>query len=43
MKKKVGLIAYMTLVVKITELADRAIKSGVYKILTVKDIIVLTS
>lgn len=42
LKKKVSLIAYMTLVLKITELADRAIKSGVYTIFTVKNIIVMT-
>lgn len=42
LKRKVTLIAYMTLVVKITELVDKTIKSGMYKVLTTKDIVVMT-
>ena len=32
----------MTLVVKITELVDKTIKNGMYKVLTTRDIIVMT-
>jgi hypothetical protein len=42
LKKRLPLIAYMTLVVKITELVDKALKSEMYRILTTKDIVVMT-